>query len=110
MIKYNKKLIRQLNKKGSLLGVALISMVVFSVIGIALLTTVTGQYAVTNRSVFTANALLVAEAGLEETLHELNQDDDFPGYTAERTFLITSSKGGVFLKPLLVEQLILTRG
>lgn len=85
------------NERGSLLGVALIAIVVFSVIGAALITTVTGQYAITNRSVFTANALLVAEAGIEESLHELNQDDDFGGYTELRTFFDNEEQGrGVF--------------
>lgn len=86
-----------LNQRGSLLGVALIAIVVFSVIGAALISTVTGQYAITNRSVFTANALLVAEAGIEESLHELNQDDDFGGYTEPRTFFDNEQQGrGVF--------------
>lgn len=82
---------------GSLIGVALIAIVVFAIIGSALLVTVTGQYAITNRSVFTANALLVAEAGVEETLHELNRDDDFDGYTSPRTFFDNDQQGrGIF--------------
>lgn len=89
--------IHRLDQRGSLLGVALIAVVVFSMIGAALLVTVTGQYAITNRSVFTANALLVAEAGVEESLHELNQDDGFTGYGEERIFFDNMKQGrGVF--------------
>lgn len=89
--------LHRLDQRGSLLGVALIAIVVFGIIGAALISTVTGQYAITNRSVFTANALLVAEAGIEESLHELNQDDDFAGYTTERVFFDNQEQGrGIF--------------
>lgn len=85
------------DSKGTLLGVALIAMIVFSTIGAALMLYVTTQYTTTNRSVFTANALLVAEAGVEESVFQLNQDDAFAGHGDPKIFFDNERQGrGVF--------------
>jgi hypothetical protein len=86
-----------LDQKGSLLGVALIALIVFSTIGAGLIMYTTTQYTTTHRSVFTANALLVAEAGIEESVFQLNQDDNYAGSDAERVFFDNEQQGrGVF--------------
>jgi hypothetical protein len=86
-----------LNQRGSLLGAALIAIIALSIIGLSLTTYVSTRYVSTNRSVYTANALLSAEAGLEQTLYQLNQNDNFAGYTTEQTFFNKAEQGrGVF--------------
>jgi Tfp pilus assembly protein PilX len=92
MIK-NKILSIKNNARGTLLGATLIAMVVFTTLGAALMLYVTTQYTTTSRSVFTANALLVAEAGVEESVSQLNQDDGFVGHGEAQTFFDNEQQG-----------------
>lgn len=82
-----------LNQKGTLLGVALIALIVFSTIGAGLIMFTTTQYTTTHRSVFTTNTLLVAEAGIEESIFRLNQDDNFSGSSEPQIFFDNEQQG-----------------
>lgn len=81
------------NTEGSFLAAALIIMIVLTVIGIALAGVVTTQYSRTQRSTYTTRALYVAEAGIEQTMAQLNQDDDFAGFTTEQVFSNNEEQG-----------------
>lgn len=88
-----KLLQKKLNQKGTLLGAALIAMVVFTTIGASLILFVTTQYTTTHRNVFTANALLVTEAGIEESVFQLNQDDAFSGHDEAQVLFDNEAQG-----------------
>lgn len=67
------------------------------VIGFALISATTGQYKVTRNNTYVANSLLVAEAGVEQSVKQLNTDDHFAGYTTEQQFFNNTAQGkGVF--------------
>ena len=89
MIKY----IAKLNKKGSLLGLVLAVTLALSTVGLALVTLVISDFEITTKNVSDSNALLVAEAGIEQSLRELNIDDDFSGYAIEQEFFNNSEQG-----------------
>lgn len=80
-------------QRGSLLAGILIVAVVFTTIALSLMTFTTSQYTRTTRNTFAANAALVAEAGIEEALIQLNQDGDFNGYANEQIFFDEAGQG-----------------
>lgn len=81
------------NAKGSLLGAVLIAMVALSIIGLSMISLVTNDLQVTTKNVSDANALLVAEAGIEQSLQQLNINDSFAGYTTAQTFFNNTDQG-----------------
>ncbi|HJQ09371.1 MAG TPA: hypothetical protein VJ836_07895 [Candidatus Saccharimonadales bacterium] len=84
-------------ERGSILVSILALAVVFTVIGLSLSSYAIGQHTITNRNLFAANALMAAEAGIEQSLHQLNQDDAFVGYTTEQEFFDNAIQGrGVY--------------
>lgn len=87
---------KQHNQQGSLLASLLIIMAVLTTIAFSLFSFTSSQYARTTRNTFSANALLVAEAGIEQSLFTLNQNASFTGY-GEQVFFNDSTQGrGVF--------------
>lgn len=72
-------------------------MLAFTTIGLALTSYTTAQYRRTNDNVFNTNALQVAEAGIEQSLNQINQDENFAGYPTEQQFFNNDVQGrGVF--------------
>lgn len=70
---------------------------ILTIMGISLLGAMSGQFAIAQNSPYVANALLAAEAGVEQSVQQLNSNDDFGGYPAEQTFFNNTSQGrGVF--------------
>ena len=86
------------SKQEGMILVALISlMTAFAVVGLALYSYVTSQYSRTRNNVFIANTIQAAEAGIEQTLYEINQNEAFAGYPTEQTFFDNATQGkGVF--------------
>lgn len=70
----------QHNQRGSILVMVLIIAMVFSVIGMSFSTLAISQRRLTYDNVYRANALLVAEAGIERSVRALNVSDNFEGY------------------------------
>lgn len=68
-------------------------MTAFTVIGLALFSYTSSQYSRTRANVFVANAMQVAEAGIEQSLYEINQNEAFTGYTSEQTFFDNATQG-----------------
>lgn len=92
-----KKSLRLRDSRGSFIGAILIITVVVTTIALSLAQLVTVQYQRTRRSTFVANAQLLAETGVEQTLYQLNQNDNFAGYAAPQTFFTSDSQGrGVY--------------
>lgn len=89
MIKRHKKL----TTKGSTLAAALIIIIVLTSIGISLSQVVVTRYAFTKKSVAVTSALLVAEAGAEESIQELNTNNNFSGFTTPQVFFNEAGRG-----------------
>lgn len=82
-------------QRGAILPTSLILLVVFMIIGITFLELVTFQFKLTRETLPRANAILTAEAGVEEAVTELNRDDEYAGGT--QTFFDDQAQGrGVF--------------
>ena len=75
------------------MGAILIITIVLTALGLSLAGVVTAQYTRTKRSTFVANALFVAEAGVERSLSELNSNDNFSGYSTEQVFFNNTNQG-----------------
>ena len=71
----------------------LVIAAVLSVIGFSLVSITSSQYAIATRKVYSSNALMSAEAGIEQTLHELNVDGSFAGYGSSQVFFDNETQG-----------------
>ena len=89
MIK-NKK---HINTNGSILGATLIIILVLTAIGISLSQVIVTRYAFTKKNVAVTSALLVAEAGAEESIQELNTNNNFSGFTSPQVFYNEVGRG-----------------
>lgn len=78
-------------------GVMLITIITVGIIvtfvGLSLADLTINQYHRTYENIYRANATLVAEAGIERTLYELNNNNDFSGYTTEQEFFNENGRG-----------------
>jgi Tfp pilus assembly protein PilX len=86
-----KKLLR--NQKGMMLVSIMIITAVLVLIGFSLASFTISQYSISNKKVFTANALMVAEAGIEQAVFETNQDENFTGHETEQVFFDNATQG-----------------
>lgn len=74
--------------------VSVVVMILFlTVVGLALASLSTTQYQHVKRQMFEQNAQLVTEAGIERSVHQLNSDDDFAGYTSTQLFYDNTTQG-----------------
>lgn len=94
-----------LHKPSDQRGVMLITILVVGMIvtfvGLSLADLVIGQYSRTSDNVYRANATLVAEAGVEETLNQLNEDNSFAGYSTEQEFYDEAGRGRATYKTVV---------
>src|SRR5690554_4217100 len=85
------------NSRGFVLISAIIAFSALMIIGFTLLYSTTGQNILVHDDVYNNNALLTAEAGIEQSLQQLNTDDNFGGYTTEQEFFDNQTQGrGVY--------------
>jgi hypothetical protein len=82
-------------------GLILISIIIvisaLMIVGFALISATTSRYILTNNDAYNANALLAAEAGVEQSLQQLNASDSFNGYITPQQFFNSNAQGrGVF--------------
>lgn len=90
------------NQSGSFMAAALIIIIVLTAIGLSLADVIVSQYAHTRRNVFVANALLVAEAGIEESIQQLNTNNAFSGFSTPQDFFNNSNQGhGVYTSTIV---------
>lgn len=92
-----KTLLRQLPMLARPSGMILVALIIIAsiltVIGLSLASYASSQYSVTSRNVFSANAGQVAEAGIEQTVEQLNQNDAFTGYSTDQQFFNNTTQG-----------------
>jgi hypothetical protein len=78
-------------------GYFLISVIIIitflSAVGFSLAGLVATQFQHTAREMYDQNAQLVAEAGIEESVTQLNSDSTFTGYASPQTFFNNSTQG-----------------
>lgn len=85
------------NQRGSFLVAAMIIIMFMTAIGLSLSGLIAEQYSHTKYQLYDANATQVAEAGIEESVHALNADDSFGGYTTPVEFFNNVDQGkGIF--------------
>jgi hypothetical protein len=89
MIKYK----QWLTQHGVILPAVLILTALLMGIGFALLSGITGQYTLANDEVYTNNSLQAAEAGVEQSIDQLNQNNNFGGYPSAQTFYNNTVQG-----------------
>jgi len=99
MARYILRFKRGSSEQGMILPAVLIITFVLMGIGFVLLSAITGQYTLANDDVYTDNALQAAEAGVEQTVDQLNQgNDSFSGYQTAQTLFNNATQGnGTFV-------------
>lgn len=80
-------------QSGSILASVMIITATLLIIGLALGSAASGQFSLVNRNIYIQNALLAAEAGIEQSVNALNQDDSFTGYSSIQTFFDSTEQG-----------------
>lgn len=63
------------------------------IVGFALVSSATSQYILTKNDSFSANALSTAEAGVEQSVQQLNSNDGFSGYPTAQQFFNNQTQG-----------------
>jgi len=81
------------DERGVMLITILVIGMIVTFVGLSLADLVIVQYNRTGENVYRANATLVAEAGIEETLAALNEDNDFTGFSSEEEFYNDGDRG-----------------
>lgn len=81
------------NSEGMMLVSILIITTVLVLIGFSLASLTINQYALSNNKVFAANALMVAEAGVEQAIKQTNEDETFTGHASEQEFFNNTTQG-----------------
>lgn len=95
-----------LNKdsRGVVLVTILVIGMVITLVALSLADLTTTQYATATKSVSDANALLVAEAGIEESLTAVNVDNAFSGYSTAQEFFNNKTQGrGIYTSTVTSE-------
>ena len=88
---------QSLTERGVILPTVLIITAALMFIGFALLSGITGQYTLASDDVYTDNALQAAEAGVEQSVDQLNLNNNFAGYPTSQTLFNNATQGnGVF--------------
>jgi Tfp pilus assembly protein PilX len=81
------------NQHGLMIVSILIITAVLTLIGFSITSLTISQYSVSNNKVFSANALMVAEAGVEDAIQQINQDESFSGRATEQEFFNNQTQG-----------------
>ncbi len=81
------------HERGWVLISAIIMILLLTSVGVSVGELTAEQYQHTVRESYDQNAQLVAEAGLEQSVHELNTDSSFAGYTSAQTFFDNTTQG-----------------
>lgn len=81
-------------ENGSFLVATLVIILFLTAIGLSIAQLTVNQYQHTRRSMFEQNAVLVAEAGVEQSVRKLNVDDNFAGFAAPQEFITSNNVQG----------------
>ncbi len=89
---------RTANEHGMVLVSVIMVFGILLLIGTSLVSYTMSQQSLANARITTTNALMLAEAGIEQSMQELNQNDDFSGFTSEQVFFNNQEQGrGTFV-------------
>lgn len=83
----------QKSQQGMILISVVIAITALIIVGFALVSSTTSQYLLTSKDTYRADALLTAEAGVEQSLQQLNSNDGFGGYPSAQQFFNNSDQG-----------------
>ena len=81
------------NQDGITMILVLLTGLMLASIGLSLANRVILQYTTTSHDVYRTNALMVAEAGVEETMDQLNTNSSFTGYSTPQVFFNDTKQG-----------------
>jgi type II secretory pathway pseudopilin PulG len=70
-------------EQGFIIGSLLVLLIVISVLLLTIISAAVGNYQIALRENARVNAQFAADSGLDQALHELNQDDTYPGSSGE---------------------------
>ena len=85
------------NGNGWFLVSAIVMIMFLTAIGITITALIASQYQHAKREEYTQNAQLTAEAGIEQSVYEVNANSSFTGYSTPQVFFNNSTQGkGVF--------------
>lgn len=80
-------------QRGIILPIIVLVMVFITVSALAIADFAINHFSRVSRRVAETNALLTAEAGVEETIAQLNEDENFAGYTTPQEFFNDDAQG-----------------
>ncbi|MDB5170292.1 MAG: hypothetical protein JWN82_688 [Candidatus Saccharibacteria bacterium] len=80
-------------EQGLVLVLVLVMVSALMLIGLALISQTTSQYLVTSNTATNSNAMYTAEAGIEQSIQQLNTSSSFTGYASSQTFFNTTAQG-----------------
>lgn len=80
-------------ENGYILVTAVVVTLFLTAIGLSIAALTATQYQHTKREVYAENAQLLAEAGIEQSVQQLNTDDTFAGYGAAQQFFNNAYQG-----------------
>lgn len=81
------------NQQGLILISVVIAISALIIVGFALISSTASQYILTSNDTYRSNALLAAEAGVEQSLQQLNSNDNFSGYPTAQQFFDNTDQG-----------------
>jgi Tfp pilus assembly protein PilX len=85
------------NDRGWFLISAIVMIMFLTLIGVTIAALVAQQYRSARREEYVQNAQLTAEAGIEQSVNQLNSNNSFGGYSTPQTFFNDTVQGkGVF--------------
>lgn len=84
---------RATNNSGMILVSVLVLTTVLMIIGFSLMSASSSQYYLANTDIASVNAIQVAEAGVEQSVKELNDSDSFNGYAVAQTLFNDQTQG-----------------
>jgi Tfp pilus assembly protein PilX len=80
-------------EEGLVLVMVMVMVSALLLIGLALISQTTSQYILTGTTATNNNAMYTAEAGIEQSIQQLNASSDFSGYATAQTFFNTATQG-----------------
>jgi Tfp pilus assembly protein PilX len=85
-------------EQGMILVLVMVVISALLIIGLSMLSESTSQYVLTSAIATNNNALYTAEAGVEQSIDQLNSNDNFGGYPSPQTFFDNANQGfGTFV-------------
>jgi len=84
---------KQRSEQGLVLILVLLMVSALMLIGLSLISQTTSQYLLTTNTATTSNAMYTAEAGIEQSVQQLNANSNFTGYGSPQVFLNTTAQG-----------------